>query len=472
MIKIPSFKKAKVLVIGDIILDRYFKGPIHRISPEAPVPILNVNETEERLGGAANVAYNIKTLGAQATLLGVTGKDQKAERISQLLKDNQIQAHLIQCAQPTICKTRIISNQQQLLRLDVEEKYQINSDELTQTYQKLISKQNIIVLSDYAKGTLPNPQLLIEIAKQHKIPVLVDPKSKDFSHYQKAFLITPNMKEFEAIVGECKKEEEIIERGMNLLEQHQFAHLLITRGIDGMLLLSKNEAPFQLPALAQEVFDVTGAGDTVIATLAASLASNADLKTALTLSNTAAGISVKKHGTSTVSPRELRQEIQKQSTEQQWLSDKASILSSIADAKLNKEKIVMTNGCFDILHPGHIASLEEAKKMGDRLVVAINDDASVARLKGKDRPIHTLEHRMKVLLGLKSTDWIISFSEDTPLNLIKEIQPDILVKGGDYKEEEIVGADFIKSYGGKIKIIPLIPDCSTTKSVQKIAESI
>lgn len=471
MIKLPSFQEAKVLVVGDILLDRYLSGPITRISPEAPVPVVEVSQLNETPGGAANVALNIRELGAEVTLLGVVGKDKEANTLTQMLGNAGIQTHLIETNEPTIHKTRIISNHQQILRLDVEEKYAPCPDELLCAFKDLLADINIVVLSDYAKGTLSNPQALIQCAKSQNIPVLVDPKAKDFKRYEGATLITPNTKEFETVVGNCTNEADIIAKGMELLHQHQLSSLLITRGIDGMILLSANYPPCSLKALAQEVFDVTGAGDTVIATLAASLGAGANLETAVKLSNFAAAISVRKHGASTVSIHELRRELQNHANSTCNILNEADLLSAVLDAKAHGEKIVMTNGCFDLLHAGHIKYLEEARALGDRLIIAINDDDSVSRLKGEDRPIHSLDHRMIVLSGLRAVDWVVSFSEDTPARLIELIKPDVLVKGGDYSEAQIAGANFVRSYGGDVKILSFFSNCSTSRTVEKIKKS-
>ncbi len=467
LIQIPPFQKAKILVVGDIILDRYLSGPINRISPEAPVPIVEVTQTSERPGGAANVALNIKALGAEVILLGIVGQDKEAQSISHMLTQAGIETHLIETQEPTIQKTRIVSSRQQLVRLDIEKPLTPRPDQLLSAYQQLLPQANTVVLSDYAKGTLCNPAALIQAAKAQNIPVLVDPKAKDFSIYDGATLITPNTKELEATVGKCETEASMIEKGMHLLNQHHLSALLVTRGINGMMLLSHREPPFLLKALAQEVFDVTGAGDTVIATLATSLAVNADLKTAVTLSNTAAGISVRKPGTSTVSIHELRRALQNQSAYCSLLKE-TELLAAVREAKACGEKIILTNGCFDLIHAGHITYLEAAKSLGNRLIIAVNDDASVARLKGDGRPVHSLEHRMLVLSGLRSVDWVVPFSEDTPSRLIELIKPDVLVKGGDYVEAQIAGATFVRSYGGDVTILPLLPNCSTTATIQKI----
>lgn len=468
MIKLPNFQKAKVLVVGDILLDRYLSGPITRISPEAPVPIVEVCQVHEIPGGAANVALNLRELGAEVTLLGIVGKDKEANVLSRLLTRAGIRTHFIETSEPTIHKIRIISSHQQILRLDVEEKYTPHPDELLSAFKDLLPEVNTVILSDYAKGTLSHPDQLIQWAKSQHIPLLVDPKAKDFKRYEGATIITPNTKEFEAIVGACTHEEEMIKKGMQLLNQYDLAALLITRGIDGMMLLSNDKPPYLLKALAQEVFDVTGAGDTVIATLAASLGSGADLETAVKLSNLAAAISVRKHGTSTVTIHELRRELQNQNNAVCSILNEEDLMAAVLDAKAHGERIVMTNGCFDLLHAGHITYLEEARSLGDRLIIAINDDTSVTRLKGEERPIHPLEHRMIVLSGLRAVDWVVSFSEDTPARLIERVKPDVLVKGGDYSEDQIAGANFVRSYGGDVKILPFFADCSTSRTVKKI----
>jgi len=468
----PS-ESAKVLVVGDIILDQYIYGETNRISPEAPVPVVRVKETEERPGGAANVAVNISSLGVNVQLLGVTGDDESSARLSTILSEQGVECHFVyQEDFPTITKQRVLSQHQQLIRLDYEnETNNINSQTLIEKYLDLIDPANVIILSDYAKGSLDRVQTLIKYAKEKNVTVLVDPKSTDFSCYSQASVITPNLKEFEAVVGQCSSNDDLIEKGSELCKQLQLNALLVTRGEKGMTLLQENQEPFHLKAQTHEVYDVTGAGDTVIAVLGAALACDFELQQATTLANTAAGLVVEKLGAATVTTDELNRD---NSNKQQSSISKNgnALVKIISQAKRNGEQIVMTNGCFDILHTGHINYLIKAKSLGDRLIVAVNDDDSVKRLKGESRPINVVENRMTVLAALACVDWVVSFSEDTPEQLISLFEPDILVKGGDYTEEQIAGASHVRKTGGDVVILPFEDGCSTSLIVEKIKERV
>ncbi|MBL1140744.1 MAG: bifunctional D-glycero-beta-D-manno-heptose-7-phosphate kinase/D-glycero-beta-D-manno-heptose 1-phosphate adenylyltransferase HldE [Proteobacteria bacterium] len=460
---------AKVLVVGDIILDQYIYGETNRISPEAPVPVVRVDNTEERAGGAANVAINVSSLGVTVQLLGITGNDKSSERLQKILADKKVECHFVQQDDyPTITKQRVLSRHQQLIRLDYEkEKAFLDNSELIDRYQELIESVDIVILSDYAKGSLDKVQTLIKYANDKNVAVLVDPKSSDFSIYNNASIVTPNLKEFETVVGECKSSQVLIEKGNQLCKELKLDALLVTRGEKGMTLIRNNAKPFHLKAETHEVYDVTGAGDTVIAVLAAALACNSTLEQATTLANTAAGLVVEKLGSATVSMEELNgASINKYQSSISM--DRDSVLHMINQAKRNGEQIVMTNGCFDILHMGHINYLIKAKSLGDRLIVAVNDDQSVKRLKGNSRPINPLKNRMTVLAALSCVDWVVPFNEDTPEELISLFGPDILVKGGDYTEEQIAGAEFVRKSGGDVIILPFEDGCSTTSMLEKL----
>lgn len=468
----PNFFQARVLVIGDLMLDRYWHGATARISPEAPVPVVNIDACEERPGGAANVALNIAALGAQVTLLGMTGADAEAQVLQQTLQAASIQCDF--CVLPhmrTITKLRVISHQQQLIRLDFEQNSSdINTNELLSKIKTYLNWAQVILLSDYGKGVLKDAQAIVQLARAHNIPVLVDPKGKDFSKYQQASLITPNLTEFEAVVGRCDNEAELITRGRQLIQALQIQALLITRGERGMTLLQSTESELHLPARAREVYDVTGAGDTVIAVIAAALAAKAPLSEAVILSNLAASIVVGKLGTAVVSAPELRRAVQKEQGAERGVLTESQLLLAIEDARAQGESIVMTNGCFDILHAGHVTYLEQAKQLGSRLIVAVNSDHSIKKIKGEGRPVNALERRMAVLAGLNAVDWVVAFSEDTPERLLKLIKPDILVKGGDYKLNAVVGADIVKGYGGQVKVLAKVDECSTTAILNKIRQ--
>lgn len=465
----PRYDQAAVLVVGDVMLDRYWHGGTSRISPEAPVPVVRVDQIEDRPGGAANVALNIAALGARALLVGVTGEDEAADSLSDSLRGAGVETHFQQLDdQPTIVKLRVMSRHQQLLRMDFEELFNTDTAALAREVDALLDGVKVLVLSDYGKGALQNHQTLIQAARTKNIPVLADPKGKDFSIYRGASLITPNLHEFETIVGGCVDEAELVSKGAKLMTELELGALLVTRGEHGMTLLRPGHAPLHLPARAREVFDVTGAGDTVISTLAASIAAGEELPNAVALANLAAGIVVGKLGTAAISAPELRRAVQREEGSERGVLSLDQLLIAIEDARAHGEKIVFTNGCFDILHAGHVTYLEQARAQGDRLIVAINDDASVSRLKGPGRPINAVDRRMAVLAGLGAVDWVVSFSEDTPERLLKQVQPDVLVKGGDYGIDQVVGADIVQAYGGEVRVLGLVENSSTTAIVEKI----
>ena len=473
-VTLPNFESAHVMVVGDLMLDRYWHGGSSRVSPEAPVQVVNVGKVEERPGGAGNVALNIASLGCESTLIGITGVDEAAEQLRTRLTAAQVNCHFEQVAQvPTITKLRVISRQQQLIRMDFEEHFAGRGTRgVADKVRNGIGSVKAIVLSDYAKGTLEDIETLIEIANQKGVPVLVDPKGADFSRYRGATIVSPNLHEFEAVVGQCKDEQTLVEKGLALLRQHRWKALLITRGENGMTLLREGAPELHLPAVTREVFDVTGAGDTVIATLAASLAAGSQLEDAVALANIAAGIVVVKLGTASVSTHEIRRHLHRQGGTGSGVMSEQQLKMVVDEAKAHGEKIVMTNGCFDILHAGHVAYLNEARKLGDKLIVAVNDDLSVSELKGPGRPINPLNRRMSVLAALESVDWVVSFNESTPERLIKAIMPDLLVKGGDYKVHEIAGAAHLLEAGKQVKVLDFMDGVSTTQIIDSISESL
>lgn len=471
-LNMPSFDRAQILVIGDVMLDRYWHGSASRISPEAPVPVIKVGQSEDRPGGAGNVALNIAALGAGASLISVIGEDDAGNVLRDRLNAAAIHTDFqVSLTKPTITKLRVVSRHQQILRMDFEERFEaIDSDRFVEKAAVILPQMNVLVLSDYAKGSLQDCQLLIAMARELQIPVLVDPKGHNFSHYRGASLLTPNMQEFEQVVGACDSEQQMVERGAQLMRELDLQALLVTRGEQGMTLLRPDQAELHLPARAREVFDVTGAGDTVIAVVAAVLASGKSLPDAVALANLAAGIAVGKLGTAAVSAPELRLALQDEQGSERGVVSEEQLLMVIEDARARGEKIVFTNGCFDIIHAGHVGYLEDARKHGDRLVVAINSDASVRRLKGGGRPINPADRRMAVLAGLESVDWVTSFDDDTPERLLHQIKPDVLVKGGDYQAHQIVGSEIVKAYGGAVKVLRFVDSCSTTAIVDKIRQ--
>lgn len=470
---LPSFQNTHILVVGDLMLDKYWYGGSSKISPEAPVQVLKVGQMEERPGGAGNVALNIVSLGGQATLVGITGNDEEAQHLKSKLTAAKVNCDFEMIDElQTITKLRVISRQQQLIRLDFEEPLDGRGIESIPNKLKMyLPNSGAVIFSDYAKGTLEDIQNLIKIAKKEQLPILVDPKGSDFTKYKGATLVTPNLLEFEGVVGACQTEKQLIERGQALLKSHDWQALLITRGEHGMTLLRADQAELHLPAISREVFDVTGAGDTVISTLAASLAAGTSIEDAVTYANAAAGIVVGKLGTATVGAHELRRRLRTMGNAGSGSMTKEQLLTVVEESKAHGEKIVMTNGCFDILHAGHVNYLQQAKKMGDRLIVAVNSDESVTSLKGEGRPVNSLERRMSVLAALGSVDWVVSFSEDTPKSLICDILPDVLVKGGDYKVEQIAGADCVLEYGGSVEVVEFIDGVSTSKIIESIHSS-
>lgn len=475
---LPFFERAKVLVVGDLMLDRYWYGSTNRISPEAPVPIVKVdtNSIEERPGGAANVAMNIAALGASCYVIGLTGVDLAANILKEKLKQAKVVCQCIELPHhPTNTKLRVISRHQQLIRLDFEEGdsfTEFDPQPLLICVKERLPEISVLVLSDYAKGALNNVQELIQLARMNNIPVLVDPKGRDFERYRGATLLTPNLSEFETLVGHCSNEDELVTRGMQLMASFELTALLVTRSEKGMTLLQCNKQPLHFPTQAKDVFDVTGAGDTVIGVLAAALAAGDTLEESCFLANAAAGVVVGKLGTSTVSPIELERVIHGESNTGYGVVTEQQLQLAIQAARRGGEKIIMTNGCFDILHAGHVSYLANARKLGDRLIVAVNDDASVGRLKGKNRPINPLNQRMQVLAALEAVDWVVPFSEDTPARLIAEILPDVLVKGGDYQLQDVAGRKEVQAAGGEVKILNFEEGLSTSKLISKIQNSL
>ncbi|MDQ8199771.1 bifunctional D-glycero-beta-D-manno-heptose-7-phosphate kinase/D-glycero-beta-D-manno-heptose 1-phosphate adenylyltransferase HldE [Pelagicoccus enzymogenes] len=471
---IKSFHQGKVLICGDVMLDRYYFGDTQRISPEGPVPVVNIHTTEGRLGGAGNVALNVSALTGNARLVGYVGSDEAANQIETLLEEQSVPARFIYSkTAPTITKLRVLSQNQQLIRLDWESsKPDLDYDKLSKTFTEELENTDTVILSDYSKGTLARAQQLISAARNLKKPVLVDPKGTDFNRYKGASLLTPNLREFEAVVGHCDSDAELVRRAAKLIDDLELEALLVTRSEKGMILVERGGIAHNYPTQAKQVYDVTGAGDTVIATLALAIAGGTPLTAAANLANIAASIVVGKVGTATATQEELRKAIRLDADQNaRNLHDISSLQPILRQCQDTGLTIVFTNGCFDVLHPGHVAYLEEAKALGDRLVVALNDDDSVRRLKGPERPINSLEARARVIGGLRSVDFVTSFSEDTPERIIKEILPDILVKGGDYQIKEIVGADIVQNNGGQVITLSFVEGCSTTKILDKIKQT-
>ncbi len=464
-----DFSQREVLVYGDVMLDQYWFGDTDRISPEAPIPVVHVQNKRHSVGGAGNVALGIRALGAKVRLFGLCGNDEAGDDLEKLLKENHVISHLCHLdTTPTTLKLRIMSHDQQLLRLDFEKKTP-SEDSLKQDLIAHLDAAQVLVISDYAKGVIDDVTEIIHTAKERGLMVLVDPKNMDFSVYRGASLITPNRKEFEMVVGVCHTQEERIQKARALLDQYQFETILVTLGKEGMLFVPAFGEPAYLSAHTQEVFDVTGAGDTVIATLACAKASGMDWTQAVLLSNIAAGLAVTKLGTATISPEEIVHELRVEQGGSASIVDKDTLKSLVHTAQSKGRKVVMTNGCFDILHPGHVQYLQEARALGDHLIVAVNSDDSVrAQNKGSDRPINSLVHRMTVLAALQAVDWVIPFDEETPEKLISTLLPDILVKGSDWKDKMIAGAKSVMANGGEVKFLSFVEGYSTTAIVDKI----
>ena len=472
-LRIPNFDQARVLVVGDVMLDRYWTGPTSRISPEAPVPVVKVNDIEDRAGGAGNVALNIASLTAKASILGLVGTDDNARVLEETLDHKHINTQFTAIdSHPTITKLRVLSRNQQLIRLDFEDPFDaVDNSQMLANFKQQLDNCDVVVLSDYGKGALYNIEAFIQAGRDAGKPVLIDPKGTQFERYRGATLITPNLSEFEGVVGHCKDEADLVEKGFALLESAGLESLLVTRSEKGMTLFQKGEQPVHLAATAREVYDVTGAGDTVISVLAAAVAAGASLPEATALANTAAALVVAKLGTATVSLAELRREAKADEIAHGGIMVEQQLFNTVKNAQSSGETIVMTNGCFDILHPGHVSYLKNAKKLGDRLIVAVNTDASVKRLKGEGRPIIPTDHRMDVLAGLESVDWVVPFEEDTPQELIAKILPNILVKGGDYKIEDIAGGAEVIANGGEVQVLNFEDGCSTTNIINSIKKS-
>ncbi|MBT24358.1 MAG: D-glycero-beta-D-manno-heptose 1-phosphate adenylyltransferase [Gammaproteobacteria bacterium] len=446
--------KKKITVIGDVMIDWYLHGESSRISPEAPVPVVNFKESKFQLGGAANVANNLKHLEIEPFLIGAIGNDHFGSLLKEHLKAEKIKFNLLtEKSFQTICKQRLMSSNQQLARIDYEKYFHGSKlTNLFNTFIKNIAKTDLIIVSDYGKGTIFNARKLIQSAKKLKKKILIDPKGKDFTKYKGANLITPNKAEFENIMGKVGSKRDLANKAKKMLEHLNLESLIVTLGSQGMYVLTKSNKKIIgdfINAYPQEVFDVSGAGDTTISALGAALSEGNDIFSAAEFANLAASISVSKLGTSTVSKNEV---------------------ASLVASKGNKEQvIVFTNGCFDIIHSGHLDLLKEARSYGDKLIVGLNSDKSVSKLKGPERPIIGQSERKKILSALKFVDEVIIFNEENPLKLIKKLKPSILVKGADYAKEQVIGGEFVESYGGEIKLVKLTKGKSSSKIINKLS---
>jgi len=470
-----EWSNKRLLVVGDLMLDKYIWGEVGRISPEAPVPVVRGIRQEDKPGGAANVAMNLAHLGAKTTVIGFTGGDENEQLLKKVLEQNSIASHFIHSdGYPTITKSRILGGRQQMLRLDFERlgnRSQSDYDRLVATTLEQLPGADALVISDYAKGAI-TPKVcraLIPAARKLGIPVLVDPKSADYAHYRGATTICPNLSELaRAAHLDAGNLDALLAAAESMIASYDIEFLTATLSEKGIALVRPGNR-FIAPAKARQVFDVSGAGDTVIAVLALGLASGLLPETAVELANLAAGIVVGKVGTVPVEKHELLAALSPQLAlhAADRVLERDELVQRVESWKANGEKIVFTNGCFDLLHIGHITLLEQARRFGDRLIVAINSDASVGCLKGPSRPIVSQRERARVLAALAAVDAVVIFDEPTPLDLIVAVKPDVLVKGGDYSADSVVGAKEIQALGGEVKIVPLVEGFSTTRLIEK-----
>jgi D-beta-D-heptose 7-phosphate kinase/D-beta-D-heptose 1-phosphate adenosyltransferase len=478
---IDQFRAKRLLVVGDIMLDRFVYGTVSRISPEAPAPVINTAAPEEAVGGAGNVARNIAALGATSDIVAVVGRDDAAQCIRRHLASYPgITPALVEVpSRVTTVKTRFVAylHNTHLLRADTEEATQVGApieDAIIETVQRRLAGADAVILSDYNKGVL-TPRVIsgvIAEAQRARKPVIIDPKGLDYSRYRGATAVTPNAGELAQALGRpvTNDEKSLKAAAANLIETVGCECVLVTRGERGVLVVARGGEAGMFDATAKRVLDVTGAGDTLVAGFALGLVSDAGLANAARLANAAAGIVVSKKGTSQVTANELRNVLL--SRPHFELREKIHDIVTIGDrvAAWRKEGLTVgfTNGCFDLLHPGHVQLLCEARSHCDRLVVGLNDDASVKRLKGASRPVQTETARSIVLAGLAFVDAVVLFAEDTPLDLIGRVKPDVLVKGADYRIDEVVGRELVESYGGKVVLVELLPDASTTLIIDRL----
>jgi D-beta-D-heptose 7-phosphate kinase/D-beta-D-heptose 1-phosphate adenosyltransferase len=471
-----GFGDLKILVVGDIMLDRYIIGDVERISPEAPVPVLRHVQRYDRAGGAANVALNLAGLGCKTVLAGFWGDDAEKADLAAILQQTGVDtAGVVSGTLPTISKTRIVGRRQQLLRMDIESRDQPPASEMQQLIERtlaLVSGVNAVILSDYAKGAVGRVlcEAVIRAAHAAKVPVLVDPKSADFGKYAGATTVCPNLQELSVATGvPAHQTEELLKAARALMVRHGFKFLTVTMSEKGITILGP-DGDYNSPARAREVFDVSGAGDTVIATLAASLAGGLHIQSAVELANLAAGIVVGKVGTVPIAQHELIAALTPSSgiVSGEKILDFGRVQRRVAEWRASGETVVFTNGCFDLLHVGHITLLEDCRRYGSKLVLGLNTDASINRLKGPTRPIVGERERARVMAALAAVDAVVLFDEDTPLELIRTLKPNVLVKGGDYTVETVVGHEDVIASGGRVQIVPTVEGFSTTNIVKKL----
>lgn len=472
---LAEWKDCKVMVLGDVMLDKYIIGNTRRISPEAPVPVLNIEKEYYSLGGAANVAENINTLGGRASLIGLIGADFEGDFLKDLLSQRGIIWYGLVTERPTTLKTRICTDQQQLLRIDREDTSDLSPDiekALLARIERALSEiqPEVIVISDYLKGAINKKIIQYTLQKKESnIPVLVDPKGNDIDKYKGVTLIKPNLREAEALLGNkhFKSLSDIEQGARELCQRTEARYAFITLGKNGLVVGSDDES-FHVPAVYREVFDITGAGDAVIAVLALALHVCKELHWLGTFAVHAGSLAVGKRGTSPITVNELRLSLWDVRASRSKIVNKLELQMVLEELRKAGKRIVFTNGCFDIFHCGHVDLLKKAKSLGDVLIVGVNSDASIKRIKGDGRPIMLLGERLAVLEAVQWVDYLIVFDEDTPEDLIRIVRPHVLVKGSDYLAHEVVGGDFVKSYGGSVVLVPLLNGISTTKIVSRI----
>lgn len=476
---LSGFPRARVVVLGDVMLDRFVYGSVERVSPEAPVPVMALGHTANMPGGAANVARNVAALGASVELIGVTGTDAAAAELgSQLNALPCLKSHfIVDAARPTTTKTRYIADHQQILRTDQEVAAPLAAPVAAQVlarYTAALAAADIVILSDYRKGVLSDEVTAQAIAAANAAGkrVLVDPKNRSFAKYRGATVLTPNKHELQVASGhECSSDEQVVAAAREAIEAGICSTVIATRGPEGMSIVQSDGSAVHIRTVASEVYDVTGAGDTAVATMAVALASGADMSNAARLANLAAGIVVGKYGTATVTPDEILARMGGTATPTgsatSFTLDRVRMLAT--RWRQLGLSVAFTNGCFDMLHPGHVSLLSQAKASADRLIVGLNSDQSIRRLKGAGRPIQNAESRAMVLGSLRAVDAVVVFEEDTPLNLIRELEPDVLVKGADYTVDTVVGADLVLARGGRVVLAELVPAQSTTETIRRVA---
>tara|TARA_Y100000385_G_scaffold53362_1_gene50777 strand:+ start:446 stop:1867 length:1422 start_codon:yes stop_codon:yes gene_type:complete len=473
MAMLPDMSSGNVTVIGDVMLDRFWSGGSRRISPEAPVPVVNIMSQEDRAGGAGNVAVNLAHLGIDVSLVGLCGEDDHARALRACVEATGVRWNVMPCGGETIVKLRVLSRNQQLLRMDFESPLASYGNDLFVGYARQhLADADLVVFSDYAKGSLAMVDRLLEVCRDMGKPTLVDPKGLDFERYRGATVLTPNLAELEAIVGPCNDETTLLEKTETLRASLDVQAILVTRSEAGMTLIQAGSPAQHLAASAREVYDVTGAGDTVIAVMAGCLSAGLPLSESARFANQAAGIVVAKLGTASVTPAELRAipASEPRPSNKTGVMSESDLLVEIEQAKLTGQRVVMTNGCFDILHPGHVSYLQQASAQGDLLVVAVNDDDSVRRLKGPSRPVNPTADRMAILAALACVEFVVPFSEDTPARLIEAVAPDVLVKGGDYKVEEIAGHESVLARGGRVMTLDFVEGHSTSGMLARLGK--